>query len=85
MGGVGDDGGAAREVSGDGLAGGEGDVGGEAELEDAVIAPHVAVIVMGVAHVPSPRNSRVIPVIIDRRDEEKGSMTMIVKEGTGGC
>lgn len=80
MGGVGDDGGAAGEVAGDGLAGSEGDVGGEAEPEDAVVAPHVVVIVMGVAHVPSPLVSRVIPLIID---EEKTKVAVIVNERTG--
>lgn len=74
---IGDDGGAAGEVPGDRLPDGEGNVSGEPDLEDAFVAPHVAVVLgrVRVAHVPSPGNPG-MALAIDRGEDEKLRMMM---------
>lgn len=69
MGGVGGDGRAAGEVAGDGLPGGEEDVGGEAQPEDPLrrLASSPLAVVVGVAHVAAGGDEPVAAVWLTRR------------------
>ncbi|OAY71122.1 hypothetical protein ACMD2_11260 [Ananas comosus] len=72
VGGVGDDGGAAGDVAGDGLPGGKRDVGGEPEPEDPLRLAAAAAAVVGVGDVPARGGEGVAPELRGREEEGMG-------------